>query len=167
MIWIILAAMSAPIPGMAGENHFPALGMKTTDEDPPLSERRFGPLEKSLLFPGWGQMSERRWLKGTAFAVAELACLAGALSQDKLGNKNYNLYRTASDSTAAIRYRSLVERYDGRRNAFLLAAAAVWAVNLVDIFFIVKGKETKSNVLSLGIEHGPTREIRFSIGCRF
>jgi len=153
-VWILLAVMLIPIPG-------------TTGEDPPSTERRFGPLEKSLLFPGWGQMSERRWLKGTAFVIAELACLAGALSLDNLGQKNYNLYRASSDSTAASRYRSLVERYDGRRNAFLLAAAAVWAVNLVDIFLIVKGKETKSRSLSFGIEHGPNREIRLSIGCRY
>ena len=64
-------------------------------------------------------------------------------------------------------FRSLVVRHDGRRNAFLLAAAAVWAVNLIDIYRLVQGKETKPGALSLGIEHGPSRELRLSLGCRF
>lgn len=151
---LALAVLFLPAPGSGAE-------------DPTASVPKLGPLEKSLIFPGWGQMSEKYWVKGAAIAVAELACLGAAIYHDSLGNKNYARYRAATDEPGAVRYRSLVVRHDGRRNAFLLAAAVVWAVNLIDIYRLVQGKETKPGALSLGIEHGPSRELRLSLGCRF
>jgi hypothetical protein len=135
----------------------------------PRPEPKLGPLQKSLLFPGWGQISEGRILKGTAFLAAELACLTGAVCENRLGNSNYDLYKGATDAESASRYRSLVERHDGRRNAFLLAGAAVWALNLLDIFGLVKKKSAGpgSASLSIGIPHVDPREIRLSIDCRF
>jgi hypothetical protein len=137
-------------------------------QDPPAVPK-FGPLQKSLLVPGWGQISEGRIFKGAAFLAAELACLAGAFHQNGLGNTNYDLYQTATDAESASRYRGLVERHDGRRNAFLLAGAAVWAVNLLDIFGIVKNKDAKlgSPSLSFGIHHVAPREIRLAFDYRF
>ena len=137
-------------------------------DDPP-AVTKFGALEKSLILPGWGQISEGRVFKGAAFIAAELACLAGAVVQNGWGNENYDLYKSAADAASATRYRRLVERYDGRRNAFLLAAAAVWAVNLFDMFAIIHKKETagESPSLSLNISHAAPREIRLSFGCRF
>jgi hypothetical protein len=154
VVCLALANLLLPAPGSGAE-------------DPPASVPKLGPLEKSLIFPGWGQMSERRWVKGAAFAVAELACLGAAIYHNSLGNENYARYRAAADEPAAARYRSLVVRHDGRRNAFLIAAAVVWAVNLIDIYRLVQGKETKPGALSLGIEHGLSRELRLSLGCRF
>jgi len=141
---------------------------RAADDDPPAIPK-FGPLHKSLLVPGWGQISEGRLLKGAAFLAAELACLAGALHQNSLGNTNYDLYQAATDAASASRYRRLVERHDGRRNAFLLAGAAVWAVNLLDIFGIVKNKDAKpgSPSLSFGIHHVAPREIRLAFDYRF
>ncbi|MCX6566452.1 MAG: hypothetical protein NTW38_08550 [Candidatus Aminicenantes bacterium] len=152
----ILAAALIPLSSAAAEKTSPA-------------ERGFGPLEKSLILPGWGQISEHRILKGAAFAAAELACLAGVVYHNRRGNSNYDLYKSANDAASASRYRDLVERHDGRRNACLLAAAAVWAANLLDIYLIVHRQDQKTNARSLtvGIHHGPSREICLSVGCRF
>lgn len=152
----ILAAALVPLPGAAAE-------------ETSSTERRFGPLEKSLLLPGWGQISEHRILKGAAFIAAELACLAGAVYHNRRGNSNYDLYKSATDVASATRYRDLVERHDGRRNACLLAAAAVWAANLLDIYLIIHRQDQKANARSLtvGIYHGPSHEICLSVGCRF
>ena len=138
-------------------------------EQPRDRQTKLGSLEKSLLLPGWGQAAEGRVVKGAALLAAELACLAGAVFQNHRGNEAYDLYRAATDSASASRYRGLVERHDGRRNGFLLAAAAVWAVNLVDIYAIVarKGDRSESPALSLGISHAAPREIRLSLGYRF
>ena len=154
LVCLALVVLLLPAPGSGAE-------------DPPASGPKLGPLEKSLIFPGWGQISEQHVVKGAAFAVAELACLGAAIYHNSLGNENYARYRAATDEPAAVRYRSLIVRHDGRRNAFLLAAAVVWAVNLIDIYRLVQGKETKPGALSLGIEHGPSRELRLSLGCRF
>jgi hypothetical protein len=127
------------------------------------------PREKSLLFPGWGQIAERRILKGAAFAAAELACLVGAIHYNAGGNSAYDQYKAAGDAASAVRYRKLVERNDGRRNACLLAAAAVWAVNLLDIHLLVnrKGAGPASRSFTIGITHGPSSAIGLSVDCRF
>ena len=145
----------------------PAVRPASPEDPPPAGKRSFGPLEKSLLFPGWGQLSEKRYLEGAAFIVAELACLYGALSADHLGNENYALYRSAASMDEAARARALVEKYDTRRNGFLLAAAAVWALNLIDIFLIVKGKETDKPGLSLRIGRGTHQDIGITAAFRF
>jgi len=156
VLGVVLAAVLAP-----------AISAEVAEK--PAAAPRFGPLEKSLLFPGWGQISEHRVLKGAAFAAAELACLAGAIHYNGRGNSAYDLYRSAGDAAAAVRYRRLVERNDGRRNACFLAAAAVWAVNLLDIHFLVNRKDAGGapQSFSVGITHGPSREIGLSFSCRF
>lgn len=136
-------------------------------EEGPAPAKKLGPLEKSLLVPGWGQLSEKHYLEGVAFLGAEIACLYGALRNDKRGSTSYALYKAAASAEDAVRHRRDVEVYDGRRNRFLLAAAAVWAVNLVDIFLIVRrsGAGPKSVALKVGSDALP--QIHLSLVCRF
>lgn len=128
-----------------------------------------GSREKSLLFPGWGQIAERRALKGAAFAAAELACLAGAIHFNRRGDSAYAQYRAAGDAAEAVRCRTLVERHDGRRNACLLAAAAVWAANLLDIHLLLSRESAgrAPRTLTVGIAHGPSSILGLSVDCRF
>lgn len=127
-----------------------------------------GPLEKSLLLPGWGQLSEKRYVKGSLFLVAEIALLTGFAANNSLGNENYGLYKNAETMDDAVRYRRLTEKYDTRRNRFLLAAAAVWGLNLLDISLIMKkNKETGGERASLRIEHGGLDQIRVAASYRF
>lgn len=127
----------------------------------------FGPLEKSLLIPGWGQLSEKRYVKGSLFLAAEIALLCGFAANNALGNENYDLYKKAESMDDAVRCRRLTERYDARRNRFLLAAAAVWGLNLLDISLIVKNKESGGPKASLRIEHGGLDQIRVAASYRF
>jgi hypothetical protein len=136
-------------------------------EDNPAAEKRFGPLEKSLLIPGWGQISEKRYLEGFAFLAAEVGCLYAIFRNNHLGNESYALYKAASSTEDAVRHRRATENYDRRRNAFFLAAAAVWAVNLVDIYLIVKSKSGGRRAVSLRIERDAPRKICLSLACRF
>jgi hypothetical protein len=131
------------------------------------TEKSLGPLEKSLLLPGWGQISEKRTIEGVAFLTAEAVCLYEVFANDHLGNLNYDLYKSAASTDDAVRFRQLVEKYDGRRNRFLLAAAAVWAANLVDIYLIVKNKGKTDKGFSFRIERGGHQKISFTAACRF
>jgi len=128
-----------------------------------------GPREKSLIFPGWGQIAEHRAAKGAAFAAAELACLAGAICYNGRGNSAYEQYQAAKDPASAVHFRKLVERNDGRRNACLLAAAVVWAANLLDIHLLVNRESAGGTQRSIkvGITHGPASAIGLSVDCRF
>ena len=137
------------------------------EDPPPAAKRPFGPLQKSLLIPGWGQLSEKRYWEGAALLGAEILCLAAALADNGRGNDAYAAYRAAASMDEAVAARARVEKYDTRRNKYLLAAAAVWAVNLLDMALIVSGKETKQKSLSLKIGLGTHEDIGLTAGLRF
>ena len=145
---------------------FPAGGIA---EDRTGSERArlLGPLEKSLLVPGWGQLSEKRYLEGILFLAATSAALTGMLLNNHLGNENYALYQKAETLDEAVRTRRLAESFDTRRNQFFLAAAAVWAVNLLDIALIVNKKGGTDKSFSLRIDCGTKDHLGLTATCRF
>ena len=103
------------------------------EEKPQEKGRKLGSLEKSLLFPGWGQISEKRYIRGLTFMFSEAACLSSAVVYAVKGSHSYDNYRDAANTPDAIHYRQLTERYDKRRNISLVAGAVVWAVNLLDM----------------------------------
>ncbi len=131
------------------------------------AKRAFGPLEKSLLIPGWGQISEKRYVEGAAFLAAEAFCFYKIFANNHLGNENYASYKKAETMDEAVRFRQLTEKFDARRNQFLLAAAAVWAANLVDIYLIVKNKGKKEKAFTLRIERGEHQRISLTSSYRF
>jgi hypothetical protein len=130
----------------------PAQGAETPKSAPDPAVLRT--LKKSLFVPGWGQAAEKRWLEAAVFFGAEAGCLAAILINNHSGNTNYALYKAAATAEEAVRYRALTERYDARRNRFILAAAAVWAVNLADTYLIARSKSGKAKGLRLGIQTG-------------
>jgi len=138
----------------AGPSASLALVRDEAQAEPPAEPARFGSLGKSLLLPGWGQLAEKRYAKGVVFLSAEVLCLVGFLSYNHSANANYEKYQSAVTPEDAVRYRALTEKYDTWRNRVLLAAAAVWVVNLIDIYAIVKNNEKKQGALRLGLECG-------------
>ena len=97
-------------------------------------------LERSLLFPGLGQLGEKQYVKAALFAGAEIFCLAQVLIFMGKGNNAYKQYRDASDYEAVIEFRGQTEKYDKRRNTAIMAAAGVWVLNMIDIFVFAKKK---------------------------
>jgi len=154
LLFAVLVALVVPSPAQDRPPDAAGLG------------RALGPLEKSLMVPGWGQLSEKKYLEGVLFLAMEAAALAGVLVNNHLGNENYALYQKAEALDEAVRSRRLTEKYDTRRNQLLLAAAAVWAANLVDIALIVKKKGTGKESFSLRIGCG-TKNLGLTARCRF
>jgi len=144
LIFVVIAA----IPGFAAaqETAPPSSSPSTAIETLSL-----GPLAKSLILPGWGQFSEGRVLEGAFFLAGEAFCLIQVLLDNHRGNENYSLYQASMSPADAVRYRGLTERYDRRRNQFLLAGAAVWALNLLDIYLIVQNKDRPAAAWSVRI----------------
>lgn len=130
-------------------------------------EKKINSLQKSLLIPGWGQIAERRYPKGFLFLSAEIFCLYKIVSYNHKGNKYYDLYKKADDVGNAVQYRELIEKYDTRRNKFILAAAGIWIVNLIDMYFIVRNKEKKQRKLKLEIKHNENKELVFTVSYSF
>jgi len=138
---------------------------KVKEEISPKS--KFTSLQKSLLIPGWGQFAEKRYLEGALFLSAEIFCIYKIFSNNHKSNDYYDLYKTADNTTDAVNYRNLTEKYDIRRNKFLLAAAGIWIINLIDIYIIVKKKEKKSGNLKLKLEHNENKTLFFTISYSF
>jgi hypothetical protein len=152
----ILAAMTAGA----------TLPLNAEEARKPDVHRSLGPLEKSFLVPGWGQISEKKYWEGVAFFAAEALCVWGILANNHRGNESYAAYRNAQSVDEAVQARRLTETYDGRRNKLLLAAAAVWVANLVDISLIVKHRENRT--MSLSFRVTSTHEgLGVSASCRY
>lgn len=154
--WFLLAAGLLTSPVWAQEQD---LG-KAPETPPGLSS-----LQKSLLIPGWGQIVEKRYFKGIAFLAAESLCLYQILRNNGRGNKAFESYKKAGSVADAIKQRSLTETYDRRRNIFMLAGSCVWALNLLDMVLIRRGRERGNADLKavVGGPHGQEMALSFSV----
>lgn len=144
---------------------FPSFAQEESNE--PTIEKGFDSLQKSLLIPGWGQLAEKKYLEGVLLLSAEIFCLYKLLANNQKGNENYRFYKAAENVDDAVIYRDLTEEYDKRRNVFILAAAGVWAVNLIDIYVIVKSKKKKNKNLKIQLESSEKKMLGFTITFRF
>ncbi len=106
----------------------------------PEPDRLRKALEKSLIFPGLGQLAEKQYLKAALFASAEIFCLVEVAVNIGKGNDAYRNYRDAMDAASAVEWRLQTTKYDRRRNTAILAAAGVWVLNMIDIFVFAKKK---------------------------
>ena len=136
---------------------------ETEPKDTP-KETRFTSLHKSLLIPGWGQFAEKRWLEAALFLSAEVFALYKVFDANHKGNQYYDKYKEADNVDDAVKYRELTEKYDTSRNQYILAAIGVWALNLIDIYFIVKNK--KKNNLRLTLK-SDVEKLAFTLSYRF
>ena len=106
-------------------------------------------LERSLLFPGLGQLGEKQYVKAALFGSAEIVCLVQVLIFRGKSNNAYKKYRDATDPLTVIEFRNQTEKYDRRRNTAILTAAGVWVLNMIDIFIFAKKKYGKKASIGL------------------
>ncbi len=106
-------------------------------------------LEKSLLFPGWGQIHEKQYLKGGLFIAAEVIAIAGMVINNNKGNDSYINYRMAEVGNEAVMWRKETEKFDKRRNLFIVAGIGIWIANMVEIYIFNKRKNKKRVKISL------------------
>jgi hypothetical protein len=144
----------------------PCFGQEVAPEESP-PERKFTSLHKSLLFPGWGQFAEKRYIEGIVFLSAEIFALYKIFSYNHKGNDVYVKYRDADNIADAVHYRAKTEDFDKKRNQYLLVATGVWVINLIDIYFIIKNKDKKEKNLRLKFESGKNKSLAFTVCYRF
>ncbi len=120
-----------------------------TTTDKPDTQAGLTSLKKSLLVPGWGQFAEKHALEGVLFLGAELFSLYQVFHYNHKGNSTYRHYQAAISSEDALRFREKTEEFDKKRNIYILGAVGIWAVNLIDIYVIVKNKEKNKIKLQL------------------
>lgn len=140
---------------------FPLSGRETEKNTP--GETRA--LEKSLLFPGWGQLHEKKTVKGLLFMTGELLAITGAVIANHRGNRNYNRYKTSTTVEDTMFYRKETERYDKQRNLFIAAGIGIWIINMVDIY-LYKNKSRRKGI-KLSLKRLVNNEISLDIGYHF
>lgn len=138
----------------------------STDEARPDSAKKG--LKKSLLFPGFGQFGEKQYLKGVVFSGTEIFCIIQAVIHDRRGNDFYWKYRMSQTRSDAVENRRMTERNDRTRNAFIIAGAGVWILNMVDMLVFVKKKQRKKVSLDplSGYEHA-SQTVRLGFRLHF
>jgi hypothetical protein len=142
----------------------PLRGQEAKPEDVRLRKA----LERSLLFPGLGQLYEKRYVKAALFAAAEVFCLVQIVGNSRQGNDAYRRYRDAADGDAAVAWRFETERCDRRRNTAILAAAGVWALNMADMFVFAKKKYGRGKTVAFHpYYHHESQAYGAGITCRF
>jgi len=144
----------------------PCAGQEVAPEES-SAEKKFTSLHKSLMLPGWGQLAEKRYVEGIAFLSAEIFALYKVFSYNHKGNKAYARYKEAASVADAVVQRQMTEDYDKKRNQYLLVAAGVWVVNLIDIYFIMKNKDPKEKNLRLKLESGKNKSLLLTVSYRF
>ena len=132
----------------------------------PESDRLRKVLEKSLLFPGLGQLSEKQYVKAAVFASLEVFCLAKVAIHIGKGNEAYRNYRDAKDADAATAWRLQTATYDRQRNTAILAAAGVWVLNMVDIFVFAKKKYGRNAAVAFYPYYNHENQA-FGAGCSY
>jgi len=153
---LLLAALAAGPAALRGE------------EKPPEEPRLRRALERSLLFPGLGQLYEKQYAKAALFAALEVFCLARVVVDARAGNDAYRNYRAAADPAAAAAWRLETERCDRRRNTAILGAAGVWVLNMVDIFVFTRKKYGRERSLAFQpFYHHETHAYGAGVTCRF
>jgi hypothetical protein len=144
----------------------PCLGQEVAPEETP-PEKKFTSLHKSLLFPGWGQLAEKRYIEGILLLSAEIFALYKVLTYNHKGNTAYAWYKDATSVADAVQHRQMTEDYDRKRNQYLLVAAGVWVINLIDIYLITKERDKKGKNLRLKIESGKNKSLALTVSYRF
>ena len=132
---------------LAGQILLPAQAAPAENTPPPEKSPLRKTLEKSLPFPGLGQLAEKQYVKAALFGGAEIFCLAQVFISMSKGNSAYKKYRDAIAMDAVIEFRAQTEKYDKRRNTAILAAAGVWVLNMIDIFVFAKKKHGKKTAI--------------------
>jgi hypothetical protein len=144
------------------------LALPAAEEKKAEPDRWRRALERSLLFPGLGQLGEKQYAKAALFAASEIACLALVVVQIGKGNDVYWNYRNAASADDAVRWRRETERCDRRRNIAILGAAGVWVLNMVDMFTFAKKKYGRERSLALHpFYHHETQAFGAGVTCRF
>lgn len=136
---------------------FPLKGSSEVKGDLPEFKR---PLELSLLFPGMGQIKEKKYLKGALLITSELYTIYKIIYNNGKGNSSYIKYKNALSKNDAVKYRREVEEFDKKRNIYIAAGIGIWVINLIDIYFHVKKKSQL--IIRIKNEENKTFTLGFS-----
>jgi len=98
-------------------------------------------LIQSLVFPGVGQIREKQYAKGILLAAAECFCIVQAFVANQKADRYYWNYRFSTNTEETLTNRQLTERFDRKRNQYILIGAGIWVLNLVDIHTHIKRKQ--------------------------
>jgi len=112
---------------------------QAVDSDLPLYESDNSSIWRSALYPGWGQLYNKRKAKGFALLCTETALVGGIVIGQVMYSANIDKANQTTNQNRKI-YLDNADSWSTVRNMCAIAAGAMYIYNLIDIFAADKPK---------------------------
>jgi hypothetical protein len=113
----------------------------------------FAATAKSIIIPGWGQLSKQQPIKGIALFGSEVLLIGSALFAESMRIEYITKMNNTREVSFKKQYLSLVYNWENVRNISFLSAGAVYIYNVIDVFASKGAKKYSSKSISLYPTH--------------
>jgi hypothetical protein len=93
-----------------------------------------GALLRSMAFPGWGQLYNRKYIKGLAVIAGEGYCIVQAIRYWDLSEQAYDRFVQEDDASLRSLYYYDYDFYQDRRNLFLWISGLAIFISMIDAY---------------------------------
>ena len=93
-----------------------------------------GALLRSMVFPGWGQLYNRKYIKSLAVIAGEGYCIVQAIRYWDLSEQAYDRFVQEEDAGLRSLYYYDYDFYQDRRNLFLWLSGLAIFISMIDAF---------------------------------
>jgi hypothetical protein len=89
---------------------------------------------RSLVYPGWGQLYNKKYVKALTVFVSESALLGMIYTESRAASKAYDAHLAAPDDVSAARFFTDYERHFTRQESLTWWAAGLVLFSLADAY---------------------------------
>ena len=107
---------------------------------------------RSLVYPGWGQLRNRKYLKALAVFTSEATLLGMIYTESREATKAYDAHLVAPDLATAERLYSEYDRHFNKRDSLIWWTAGLILFSLADAY-------VDANLISFEDEFGEKRKM--------
>ncbi|MFC1850420.1 DUF5683 domain-containing protein [candidate division CSSED10-310 bacterium] len=101
------------------------------------------PLTRSVLIPGWGQLTTRHYVKGSTFVGIAVVSLYLSIHYNHEANQTHKKYQAATELDQILHYRNETEDLDIKRNQAIMVLMGNHIINILDMLFFTDADSAK------------------------
>ena len=150
---ILFLSVVVGVTGLSDTTYAEALGKLS-------AEPSYRVVLRSLVYPGWGQLHNGKYLKALSIFASETALLAMIYHESKESSRAYEAHLAAPDRTVAAKFYARYEEHFERRESLIWWTAGLIAFSLADAY-------VDANLVTFEEEFGePEENTRISLNAR-
>ncbi|MDO9152912.1 MAG: DUF5683 domain-containing protein [Paludibacter sp.] len=123
--------------------------VKTFDKLKYTTNYGFAATAKSIIIPGWGQLSKQHTLKGIAIFGSEALLVGSAILSENMRIDNITRMNNTRDVNFKKQYLYLANNWENVRNISFASAGAVYLYNIIDVIVSKGAKKYSNKTISL------------------